>query len=371
MKNKKNKHWLFYFIFVALSYLVMTKVANIDTLPESTKVQQKIKKPYFESKENEAIKKLRKTKLATQTKKNTQKAINTPFQVTSKYTEQHFFDDNLCNLDNERVNFKPELQKAIKRLDSEYKHYFYHVSDYLKLNVYSTNMNDYFQDQLIQRIQIIHQKYIEMLGSSAKKAITFNIVIAPNRTTYQELISFYSVKTTTSLGVYFGGLNIAFVDYQNSDNKALKTAIHESTHIFNAHLIGRTSNMFNEGMAELFEDVIINKGKGELIISEKRLSIEALPLMQFFDDEQWESLDLPHLYYSSWAWVTFMHSKDYRLKHLIYYMKKEQLNPCSAFSGAESYTIFQEVFSVLETEFIAWQDEIRTFWQAYEQNKKR
>jgi hypothetical protein len=216
-------------------------------------------------------------------------------------------------------------------------------------------MTAYFEKELTQRIKALHQEYIKLLGESAEREITMNLVITPERADYNHYLSFYSANQIQSLGVYFGGLNIAYVDHQSSDDKALKTAIHETVHALNAHIIGKTPRMFNEGMAEFYENMSIKKEGVEIIITTQQLTKEPYPLMQFFDYQQWPSLDIHHLYYSSWAWITFMYGNNNSVQSLIAFMKREQVNPCAAFSAGESYEIFQENDSMFEPDFYHWQ----------------
>lgn len=350
MANRKNKLRLNYALLAVVIYLFIPSLTQDELIPQETPVKHKAK-IQAESIDTAPIS----SKKITILKSNDSYQ---PYMVKPSYPKQDVFDDNLCNLDDIRINYKPELKKAIVRLDPQYKHYLYNITEYLELNVYASVITKYFEEELNERIRILHQNYIEMLGVSAKRKITLNIVIAPQRSDYLHYISFYSPELNTSLGVYFGGLNIAFVDYQNSDENALKTAIHESVHILNAHIIGKTPHMFSEGMAELYENMRVKEGKAEVIILENQLLKETYPIMQFFDDEQWNDLETSRLYYSSWAWVTFMYSNKSRLNSLIYFMKKEQANPCSSFSFGETYSIFQEIYSMFETDFTEWQQNL-------------
>ncbi len=83
--------------------------------------------------------------------------------------------------------------------------------------------------------------------------------------------------------------------------------------------------------------------------------------MQFFDYQQWSSLDIHHLYYSSWAWIAFMYGETNRIESLISFMKKEQVEPCSAFSGDESYEIFLENNNMFEPDFYYWQQNLNAY----------
>ncbi len=83
--------------------------------------------------------------------------------------------------------------------------------------------------------------------------------------------------------------------------------------------------------------------------------------MQFFDYHQWSNLDIQHLYYSSWAWIAFMYGETNRIESLISFMKKEQVEPCSAFSGDESYEIFLENNNMFEPDFYYWQQNLNAY----------
>lgn len=348
MANKKNKNWINYFLLAVATLLIMKSVSDneIQPLQKAAKEPTKVKPPTPKN-------------IITKPSKKAKSQINNvkyeTYAVEHVYPGQDYFDDNTCNTDEKRASYKPLLKETINSLNQQYQHFYYKVSDYLKLNVYAVQMTTYFEKELIERIKFLHQEYIGLLGKSAKREINVNLIISPERSDYLNDTAFFSTNLDTTTGVYFGGLNLAFVDYQQSDDKALKTAIHETSHALSAHIIGRTPRMFSEGMAEFYEDMIVKEGKVEIVFYKKQLKKEPYPIMQFFDSQQWSSLNVQHLYYSSWAWIAFMYGDNKRLESLVSFMKNEQINPCSAFSAGESYKIFQEEYSNFETDFYHWQ----------------
>lgn len=372
MKKKTRTRYLVLAIFTAILVInflndspqptqnIVTKAAPT-TLPKSeptiTKAQppKKIIKPvtvsdneeetYIESVEDEFIDDIPYEKVE-------------PYKVVLQYPTQHVFDDSLCNLDEIQKKFEPQLEQAIRRLGKQYSHDAFILGEYLQLNLYSVDSSDYFKEELTARIKQLHKNYIDMLGLSAQKAITLNLVVLPRRSHYLHHISYFSKEIDTSIGVYFGGLNLAFVDFQGADDKALKTALHESVHVLNAHIIGKTPYMFNEGMAEFYENIKVEEGKTHFNESEHKFNRQSYPIGLFFDNEQWRYLNTGQLYYSSWLWTTFMHSKSEGLGALIYFMQKEQEDPCSALSADDSYTLFQEAYNVFETDFNDAQEDL-------------
>lgn len=351
MVNKKNKHWLTYIFLAVIALFIIKPLSEKEIIPVQTTAQNQIQPNQAEPKKID-------TSSSKKVKVSTNKISDKPYKVASHYPTQHFFDEDICSLKESRTNYTPELKKAINRLDSRYKHYSYNITDHLELNVYATKMTKYFEKALTDRIKVLHQEYLKLLGASVLREINLNLVITPERSDYDQYLSFYSANQIESLGVYFGGLNIAYVDYQSSDSKALKTAIHETVHALNAHIIGKTPRMFNEGMARFYENMTVKEGGVDIVFYKKQLTKAPYPLMQFFDNQQWSSLDIHHLYYSSWAWIAFMYSDNQRLQSLISFMEKEQINPCSAFSAGESYAIFQEIYSMLEPDFYHWQQQL-------------
>ncbi len=351
-KNKKNIKWV-YFALILLLLVISFSFSDVEPLQP----QQAVKKAHI--KQPETVVKYR---TYVEQKASKPQELLTPtleYAVENTYPNQHIFDDKLCTSDNLRANYEPALNKAIDGLTAKYNRYAYPLNDYVNLNVYATHLSKRLERKLTQSIAFIHKNYIHMLGSIAKRKIEINLVIAPTRDEYNAFYFTYSTKLkNNTLGVYFGGLNIVFVDYQRSDDKALKTAIHESVHAFNAHIIGKTPRMFNEGMAELYEDLDIDSDKRELLISPERLIKEPLPIMLFFDHAQWPYLDASDLYYSSWAWITFMRSDNTKTRSLINLMKQEQLTPCVAFTGDEVFTLLLDDNSMFEIEFYQWQEEI-------------
>ena len=356
MVNKNKKKWFYYALFAIVALLIMASISDeeINTFAFTPQEEEK-NSPKPEDLSLELLNKANRLPAKINYK---------PYEIPLAYPTQHFFDGNICNHDEIRTDYKPSLKKALKRLSVQYKHHTYLISDHIELNLYATKMTDFFEQELINRIGVLHREYIKLLGASAKRSIRLHLVITPERVDYEQYLSFYANSFADSfadtIGVYLSGLNIAYVDYQGSDTKALSTAIHETVHAFNAHIIGETPPMFNEGMAELYENLRIKDDKISIILSTAQLAQAPLPLMQFFDAQQWSSLDIQHLYYSSWAWVTFMFNDTQGIQSLISFMKQEQINPCSAFSAGESYEIFQEQSPMFEPAFYHWQQTLNT-----------
>jgi len=348
-------------LLLLINFLIKEKKPSVKTeiITETTAPSSSIK-PFSPTKQ--VIKKDEQGVNIQETKKTApepeQTVIAPIYKIEPAYPEQHFFEGEVCKSGAKREAYQSQLQSAIQRLGSRYQHTEYQLSDYITLNLYGVNLEDTFKDKISERILKMHNIYIAMLGHSARQSINFNLVITPNRTEYLSRINYFSSNIKPSLGVYFGGLNLAYVDYQGAENKALKTATHESIHVINSHLLGRTSHALNEGMAELYEDMTItDNGTISLATTNKMIDQETLLLMEFFDNQQWEYLDISQLYYSSWAWIAFMNSNRERVSALIHLLKKEQEDPCSALSAEEMYQSFQSNYSIFESEFYEWQNE--------------
>jgi len=278
-------------------------------------------------------------------------------QPTALSSNFHIFD-NICSVDQIRADYKPMLNATIAQLDRRYRHYRVEVSQLIELNLYAFNISESFLAQLSEHLATIHADYIEKIGASARRAISLNVVITPNRFHYNHYVSLYHDSPETTLGVHLGHLNIAFVDYQGSDEKAYKTAIHEVVHAFNYHIIGKTPRMFNEGLAEFYEHTTIDAHGGlNPYLAPEHLTQELYPLMYFFENEQWPYLDKHRLYASSWAWMHFMRNSKDGNNALVHYIKNEMIKPCEAFSANESYAHFQEIYNMFESEFYEWQQD--------------
>lgn len=354
MANKKNKNWIYYLLLAVVALLIVKSVSNKDIQPLQIAAKEPTKVKRLKPKNITA-------KLSKKVKPQISKVKYETYAVEHVYPGQDYFDSNTCNTDEQRARYKPLLKETINRLNQQYQHFYYKVSDYLVVNVYAVQMTKYFEKELIERIKFLHQAYIKLLGQSAKREISVNLIISQERSDYLNDTSFFSTDLDTTIGVYFGGLNLAFVDYQQSDDKALKTAIHETSHALSAHILGRTPRMFSEGMAEFYENMIVKEEKIKIIFYKNQFKKEPYPVMQFFDSQQWSSLNVQHLYYSSWAWIAFMYGDKKRLEALVSFMKSEQINPCSAFSAGESYKIFQEEYSNFETDFYHWQKNMNNY----------
>tara|TARA_R110001583_G_scaffold16561_5_gene67754 strand:+ start:260 stop:1426 length:1167 start_codon:yes stop_codon:yes gene_type:complete len=303
------------------------------------------------------------SKSLSEPEETTNNIVDHPYTVQSDYINQDFFDEALCTSDEVRANYQPMLVKALKGFGSQYQHSTYQINEYITLNLYASRLSTYFIKQLQDRIKSLHHIYISMLGDIAKRKIILNLVVTASRDDYDHYVSVYSDHSQSTLGVYFGGLNLAFVDYQRADDKGLKTATHEIVHALHAHILGRTPRMFNEGMAEYFEDLIIKNGKPSIQISKEKTMDNILDLSHFIHDSEWTygnaRDNLGQLYYSSWAWILFMFDYDLNGRQaLTYFMEKEQVNPCTSILGSEFYSIIQQIYSTFDSDFLNWQDQI-------------
>jgi hypothetical protein len=119
--------------------------------------------------------------------------------------------------------------------------------------------------------------------------------------------------------------------------------------------LGTTPRMFNEGMAEYFEEMLIIGEKFTIPYSATNFGKETYPILEFFNQNEWEYLEQGHLYYSSWAWVTFMFSSDKGEENLVSFMKQELEDPCTSYSGDETFEIFIDQDIMMEIEFNEWQ----------------
>lgn len=297
--------------------------------------------------------------LIEQPKKTINQASETLPQVDSEY-HSHIFDD-ICSVDNIRLNHQAILSQAIQSLDERYQHYLVVVTENVKLNLYGVELSRGFRQKLAQYLRAIHQDYWNRLVQRANKGIVLNIVIAAERREYLNYSSQFTdgVELTDTLGVHFGHLNLAFVDYQGSDKKALITAIHEAVHAFNIHLIGRTPKMFNEGIAQFYQHTILDE-QGRLggVIERAKLRQPAYPVMQFFDNEQWPYLNQQKLYFSSWAWTIFMLSSELGAESVNAYMRAEMAEPCQVYSAGEIYELFQQYYPMFEQDHYDWLEQI-------------
>ncbi|MDP2560009.1 hypothetical protein [Psychrobium sp. 1_MG-2023] len=298
---------------------------------------------------------------------NKKQVVPTPITTIAQYeptlsnNHSHLFDADICNLSGQRQDLASQRRDAIKRLDSRYEHYFYQANHQIGINIYSTNLTREFKTDLLYSLNYMYDYFKTRLKSLTKASITLHMIITPSREEYLELTSTYSTELEKTTGVYFGGLNLAYVDYQHNDLKALRTTIHESFHGLSAHFIGRTARMFNEGMAVRFADIITNK----LIngAPDRRMTGEVYLMMEFFESELWASLLTRKLYYSSWAWITFMHTAEQHQNSLINYIIKQQKQPCEPLTAGEIYDVIGDNTAEHEAQFNHWLEQNREYWR--------
>jgi len=279
------------------------------------------------------------------------------YQVEQDYLAQDNFNPNFCNLTQWQAYQKSALSEVIDSLDSDYQLYEVEVDKHLIISIYSANMTKYFEKQFKLLIKGVLGSYTQYLQIDLNNKIHMNMVISKNRQAYLSHAAIDGFNPSNSQGVYFGQRNLAFVSYYNED-QALKTAIHEAVHAINLHLFGITSRAFSEGTAEFFEEItLLNNNQYNVLISNKKLKAEPYLFSLIIQDDEWKNLDIPKLYYSSWAWLSFM-MMEYEAKATMQrYLRKEQENLCSALSQETVLQLWQDNYIHFESDFGVWLDE--------------
>jgi hypothetical protein len=276
------------------------------------------------------------------------------YELEQDYIEQDNFNSNFCDLTQWKKYQKSALPEIINNLSNEYQRYEIDVTEDLNISVYSANMTSYFKDKFTLLMKGVLASYTDYLNIDLTNKIHLNMVISKDRPSYLVQAGIDGFNPSGSQGVYFGQRNLAFVSYQNED-QAIKTAIHESVHAINLHLLGITSRSFSEGTAEFFEDIIMtDENQFNVLVSNKKLVTEPYLFSLIIQDDEWKNLDVPKLYYSSWAWLSFMMMEREAKTTLQKYITTEQENLCSALSEEAVLSLWRDSYIQFESDFGNW-----------------
>jgi len=276
------------------------------------------------------------------------------YELEQDYIEQDNFNSNFCDLTQWKQYQKSALPEVISNLSYEYQSYEIAVSEGLNITIYSANMTSYFEKKFTLLMKGVLASYTDYLNIDLTNKIHMHMVISQNRQAYLIQAGIDDYDPTGSQGVYFGQRNIAFVSYKNEE-QAIKTAIHEAVHAINLHLLGITSRSFSEGTAEFFEDITMtDENQFNVLVSNKKLATEPYLFSLIIKDDEWKNLDVPKLYYSSWAWLSFMMMEFEAKSTLQNYLVKEQENLCSALSEEEVLRLWENNYIQFESDFVTW-----------------
>jgi len=276
------------------------------------------------------------------------------YDLEQDYIEQDNFNPSICDLTQWQKYQKKSLPDIINELEHDYKQYDIEVDKNLHITLYSANMTPYFQKQFGLLMKGVLTSYTNYLNIKSNNKIKVNIIILRDRQSYLRHAAIDDYDPSRSQGVYFGQRNLAFVSYNNEAN-AIKTAIHEAVHAINLHLIGITSRAFSEGTAEFFEDIEVNSKRGfNIIVSNKKLETEPYLFSLITKDDEWQNLQITKLYYSSWAWISFMMMEFEAKSTLVKYIKTEQQDLCSALPQIDLLTLWRESYIQFESDFDVW-----------------
>lgn len=278
------------------------------------------------------------------------------YMLEQDYIEQDNFNPSLCDLTQWKEYQKEALPEVINNLSNEYQPYKVVVSEDFIITMYSANMTSYFEKQFTLLMKGVLASYTNYLNIELTNKIHLHMIISQNRQSYLVQAGIDGFNPSRSQGVYFGQRNLAFVSYHNEE-QAIKTAIHEAVHAINLHLVGITSHSFNEGTAEFFEDIsMTDENQFRVLISNKKLATEPYLFSLIIKDDEWKNLDIPKLYYSSWAWLSFMMMEFDAKSTLQQYITKEQENLCRALSEEEVLSLWRESYIQFESDFWTWLD---------------
>lgn len=188
--------------------------------------------------------------------------------------------------------------------------------DFFSLKVsYPAGLND---ENLRDAIEIggraIYMVYARYLPFALMTKSRIGVQIFADKLSYDRFKLKYAPSVASTVdGFYSSSTNQAIVSGHKSSAQTLETSLHEVTHAINAGNFGRTPKWYNEGMAEVFENV---KSTGTLISIPPNdswvstlgdtLPIMVLPKLLESTSKDWDGLYRETYYANAWSFAFYL-----------------------------------------------------------------
>lgn len=236
--------------------------------------------------------------------------------------------------------------------------------DFFELNIYANGLPSDFKNTLRYRLAVIFHIYYAIIGRENMRKLSVNIHIHKDWERYQRQVESFNSSATNTLGVYSVKHAIAAVYYQNKE-QAIRTALHEATHMLTHAYIGRVERWLGEGIAEYMENIVYVDQQSIVELShdwtKNKKYIYGEDVHDFFElsdaDPAWRyrNDETKKLYASSWFWIHYLLKQPSRKKALFRLLRKEMREPCSALNIDQAHYELSTVAEQFEIDFKPWQ----------------
>jgi hypothetical protein len=238
----------------------------------------------------------------------------------------------------------------------------YKINHQLTLNVISPILADNFNEILIYKIQVLVKIYKQSFGLDLQNGTELNLVILPSQESYENFIANLSLDSTNTQGLFWARSNYAFVAF-NNDEQSAKTAFHETVHGINFSLVGIQSRWFNEGLAELFENMnvtTLENGEQSVGLKLPYANSQQTPMgfqeLVYSEEQWWDINQLEYLYSSSLYFLSYLVAHEEGINIVSNLLREEGKNPCSPLTMDRYFQLIDENILYLPDSFDEWVD---------------
>ena len=250
-----------------------------------------------------------------------------------------------------------DAKERLSLLDDnlEFEKSQFRLSNYAVVNLITPKLADDYHQTLKKRLRRAYSSYRAFFQVSSKQAYTVNLVVLPPRY-YDDYISLFGEIPATNIGMYFGASNTAFVKYKHSNpEQSLKTAVHEALHVFNYRLIGHMPKWLNEGLAEVFENILNYNSPKEVNLPSRYFQERLFMLSVLSESEEsWYGADTLLMYKNSAVWVGFLMQSTRGKRVLRALLQHEAKNACDVLTTEQVIHTLIDYYPRYEEDFNSW-----------------
>ena len=187
--------------------------------------------------------------------------------------------------------------------------------DYFELAVHTPSGSvPVSKDKLRIYGEAIYKVYSNFLGLENMSKSKIDVLVYVNNGAYQSYRNQVAPDISANIhGFYSWALNQAVVLHSGDNRLTERVAVHETTHVINARNFGVMPKWFNEGMAELFENIevsdmkiMIKPDQGWLRSLGRSYPVFSVQKLLSSTSEDWAGENSNAFYANSWAFAYFL-----------------------------------------------------------------
>jgi len=186
----------------------------------------------------------------------------------------------------------------------------------IDIHAASGNLPVFMKDRLSADLKQVFAVLSNDLPERFLKQVDLNVKVFNSSSDFEAYRQQHVPNLQTDTGFYKSSMDEAVVMHHGDDNSTRSVARHEATHVINSGLYGLTPTWFNEGIAEYFENLVV-QGQSKTIfpatywvkLLNRRYHEKTLPTLEEYliiEGKDWREGDQETMYAVAWSLVHFM-----------------------------------------------------------------